>query len=836
MGGGPVRRSLINDGWEFRPKGNRFAELTVPGAEWGAVTLPHDAIIGTQRSAAASPASGYFEGGIWEYRRPLLWAADGSDGAVILEFEGVYRDAAVYVNGSYAGHWSSGYSTFYVPIDHLLHRGVENEIRVEARAHHDSRWYTGGGIYRNVWILRGDRLHLAPGSLAVATPEIDDEVAAIAVAVTVRNQSTRSSTAELQVTIRDEGGQIVAEGGAPVTTQPGDDLVARHRLYVRRPSRWSLEAPTLYSCQVRLSEEGATDEEVTSFGIRSLSLDPHRGLRINGESVKLRGACVHHDNGVIGAATICRADERRVELLKAAGFNAIRSSHNPISTAMLDACDRVGMLVMDEAFDEWTESKSEDGYARRFDEWWERDIEAMVRRDFNHPSVVFYSIGNEILEAGKPMGARLGRAVAELVKRLDPTRYVTEAVSGMLVGGGELLAGFASSRKELGASPVLSAETGVNSAATTLWTVMSALMRSPVIGRNAEETYSYLDAGGYNYMESRFEIDRDLFPNRVMVASETYASSIDTGWPAALADPAVIGDFTWTGWDYLGEAGIGRTDYGDPETEASPRSFQGEYPWLAAWCGDFDITGNRRPQSYFREIVFGLRPDPYIVVERPHPVGQSVVHATPWSWDDVLPTWSWAVPDGTIFRVGVYSDGDEVELLLNGNSLGRQPAGVDHRYRARFDVPFEPGELEAVAWRDGKSGERSSLWSASGEVLLDMRMDRTVVVASTTDLAFIELTLIDSKGTVFMGADRRVVLQIDGPGVLQGFGSANPDNSASFTRSESETFNGRALAVIRPVQPGVVTVTAIADGCSPQSLELRVGPDLLMVGTAPSLL
>ena len=446
--------------------------------------------------------------------------------------------------------------------------------------------------------------------------------------------------------------------------------------------------------------------------------------------------------------------------------------------------------------------------------------------------MVFYSIGNEILEAGKPMGARLGRALAELVKGLDPTRYVTEAVSGMLVGGDELLAGFAASRKELSEESVPSSETGVNSAATTLWTVMSALMRSPVIGRNAEESYSYLDAGGYNYMESRFEIDRELFPNRVMVASETYASTIDTGWSAVLADPAVIGDFTWTGWDYLGEAGIGRIDYGDPETRANTGSFQGAYPWLVAWCGDFDITGNRRPQSYYREIVFGLRSDPYIVVERPHPEGQSVVHATPWSWNDVLPTWSWGVPKGTVFRVEVYSDGDEVELLLNGRSLGRQPAGVDHRYRASFDVPFEPGELEAVAWRGGNAGERSALRSASGEVLLEMQIDRATVEATTTELVFVQLTLVDADGTVVMGADRRIVLQIDGPGALQGFGSADPADPASFTETESQTFNGRALAVVRPIEPGIVTVTATADGCAPQNLQVRVGPDRQTPGAA----
>jgi beta-galactosidase len=815
-----MQRSLFNEGWEFRAKGNRFAELTGPGAEWIPVTLPHDALIGAERSSSASPANGYFPAGIWEYRKNLQISDD--DSAVVLEFEGVYRDAVVYVNGNYAGHRSSGYTTFSIQIDHLLQRGVHNEIRVEAQAHNDSRWYTGGGIYRNVWLLQADRVHLAPSSVVVETPEVDDEVAVVAIAATIQNQSARSVTAQVNVTIRDASGQVVSEGSAPVSTVPGDQLVARQRLYVQHPALWSVDSPNLYSCQVELDAEGSTDSELTSFGIRSLSLDPVRGLRINREPVVLRGACVHHDNGVIGAATINRAEERRVELLKAAGFNAIRSSHNPMSTAMLDACDCLGMLVVDEAFDEWTQSKSDDGYATRFEESWERDIEAMVRRDFNHPSVIFYSIGNEILEAGTPAGARRGRALAELVKRLDRTRYVTEAVSGMLVGGDELIASFTDQKKDLGAEPVPNVETGVNSAATTLWGVMSALMRSPVIARRAEETYSYLDVGGYNYMDSRFEIDCELFPNRVMVASETYASTIDTGWSAVTAHPAVIGDFAWTGWDYLGEAGMGRTEYGDPEAGAGMSAFQGEFPWLTAWCGDFDITGIRRPQSYYREIVFGLRREPYVVVQQPPPDNQSVVHATPWSWADVLPTWPWSVSEGTTMSVEVYSDADEVELVLNGRSVGRRPSGAGHRFRSEFDVSFEAGELEAVAWRNGARAERSALRSASGDVLLDVRADRVEVDPLTTDLAFVELTLVDAEGTVYTGADRQIAVKVEGPGVLQGLGSGDPVNGSAFTGSECATFQGRALAVVRPEQPGVITVTATADGCEPQVLELNV--------------
>ena len=410
----------------------------------------------------------------------------------------------------------------------------------------------------------------------------------------------------------------------------------------------------------------------------------------------LRGACVHHDNGLLGAATFDRAEERRVELLKAAGFNAIRSAHNPMSKPMLAACDRQGMLVMDETFDMWAEAKSEDDYALRFPEWWEVDVEAMVRKDLNHPSVILYSIGNEIPEAGRPYGARIGRAIAEKIRSLDGTRLITQAISGLLAGGPELIDELRTGLADR--VPETDEQTGVNTAMTNLADRLNNLMVSETIARNSAETISYLDVAGYNYMESRYELDRDLYPNRVIVGSETHPAAIDTLWAAVRRYPHVIGDFTWTGWDYLGEVGVGRTEYGEPDPSAGPPSFLGEFPWLTAWCGDIDITGHRRPQSYYREIVFGRRTDPYVVVRRPQFHGQPT-SGTPWQWSDAVSTWSWEGFEHRPVTVEIYGDADEVELLVNGRSLGRRPAGPDHRYRAEFEAEFEPGLLEAVAWR-----------------------------------------------------------------------------------------------------------------------------------------
>ena len=824
-----MRRTPFNDGWTVGAKTNSFAELIAgAGGEPQLVTLPHDALIGAQRSPSGHAATAYFPSGSWEYKKTFELSPDNRGSAVLLEFDGVYRDAQVLVNGSLVAHRPGGYSDFTVQVDHMLRFGAPNEVKVEARAHDDSRWYSGAGIYRSVWLLQAGRVHLVPGGLRLVTPEFDDDVAMVTVSAEVRNQSLGMSNAVLRQEILDADGGCVAAAEAPVTTVPGDILTARQRLCVPAPHRWGPGDPYLYTCRASLLEAGQlVDEESTTFGIRTLTADPTRGLRVNGESVLLRGACIHHDNGLLGAATIDRAEERRVELLKEAGFNAIRSAHNPLSKPMLAACDRLGMLVMDETFDMWTQPKSEHDYALRFPDWWEADVEAMVRKDFNHPSVILYSIGNEIPEAGTPMGARVGRALAEKIRSLDSTRLVTEGISGLLVGGAELFAQLAASRQSSAQDPDdpdekaqnPDEETGVNTAMTQIADRLNALMTAPIVAENSAQAASYLDVVGYNYMESRFVMDGDLYPNRVIVGSETHPAAIDTGWAAVRRHAHVIGDFTWTGWDYLGEAGIGRTVYGQSDSTLGIQSFLGEYPWRTAWCGDIDITGHRRPQSYYREIVFGLRTDPYLAVQRTGHHGVAGA-GTPWSWTDVVSSWSWAGHEGAPVTVEVYADADEVELFVNGRSAGRQPTGAGHRYRAAFETTYEPGLLEAVVWRDGIERGRTAVNSAKEEVVLDARLDRPVIAADPRDLAFVTLSLVDGDGTLHVLRDRRIDVQVEGPGVLQALGSANPATEEGFAGPTCTTFDGRALAIVRPIGEGRITVRATADGCEPQRVEI----------------
>jgi len=512
-----------------------------------------------------------------------------------------------------------------------------------------------------------------------------------------------------------------------------------------------------------------------------------------------------------------------VELLKAAGFNAIRSAHNPLSRSMLDACDRLGVLVMDETFDMWAQTKTADDYALRFEDCWEADVEAMVRKDVNHPCVVLYSIGNEIPDGSTATGLQRSRALAEKVRALDPTRYVTQAVTGMLVAGSAII-------QEIGAIATahnVDEETGVNTAALNLGELMDEAMKAPVVGEKTEEAFAHLDAAGYNYMYTRFAADGDTYPNRVIVATETHPTTVDRGWAGVTENPHVIGDFTWTGWDYLGEAGIGRTAYGEAVGGLGMSSFHGEFPWLVAGCGDLDITGHRRPQSYYREIVFGLRADPYVAVLRPEHHGLPLGHSGPWSWNDVVASWSWSGHEGGGVTVEVYAAADEVELLVNGRSLGRRPAGAEHRFKALFETEYEPGELVAVAWRGDEEVGRHVLRSATGTVRLAVGVDRPEIGAGPTDLAFVDLALVDEAGTIVTTGDRPVTVEVDGPGVLQGLASGRPDPEEPYTGPAATTYDGRALAVIRPTGEGTITVRVAADGVDPVAVqvEARATPD-----------
>jgi hypothetical protein len=807
-----VIRVPFLDGWTVGPKLGAF-EALAGAAPAQPVTLPHDAIRDLPRSADSEQGvhSGYHQGGVFEYAKTLDVPAEWRDKTVVLEFEGVYRDAVVFVNGDFVVHEPNGYNAFSAVLDPFLRYGEPNRVTVTATAHKDSRWYSGAGIYRPVHLLVADPVHFALDGLRVTTPDIDGGRAVVALASTVANDTRHTRTMRVSWSVAGPDGQEVATASAPLTVLPGESATARVRLLVPSPALWHPDHPHLYQARAVLDDTDGQrlDTDAVAFGIRRLQLDPQHGLRINGEVVKLRGACVHHDNGPLGAVTIADAEDRRVRLLKDAGFNALRSAHNPMSKAMLDACDRHGVLVMDELTDVWTRSKTAFDGSPTFADRWQRDVENLVTKDVNHPSVVLYSIGNEILELATPVGATWSRRLAESFRERDDTRFVTNGINGIIANLDRMAEVMADA-----------AASDPNTMMADMGEQMALMNASPLVTDSTEESAAVLDVVGFNYADSRYELDAELFPHRVIVGSETFPEKIDVMWGLVKRLPHVIGDFTWTGWDYLGEAGIGRVDYTDAE-DYQPTGTAGPYPYLLAECGDLDITGYRRTISYYREIVFGLRRDPYIAVHRPQHHGRPTA-TTPWSWHDTVASWTWDAPPGAPVTVDVYADADEVELLLDGSSVGVAVVGAEKAFRARFVTEYRPGELVAVARHHGSEVGRHTLATAQGEPRLAAKAEASDV--RVDGLGYIAITLEDASGSVFCDRDVPVTVTVSGSAVLAGVGTGRARTEESFAGPTVTTYDGRALAIVRPTSSGEVTVTVAAEGLAPAAVSLRATP------------
>lgn len=801
-----MTRTSFTDGWSVRRPLGPFAAATAQSAPVRQVRLPHDALRDEER-AADVPGKGsaaYHPAGAHTYLKTFDVPAEWAGRIVRLEVQGAFRHAMVFLNDEFAGNRADGFTRFFVDLTPYLRVGAANELRIEVRSGQDSRWYAGSGLHRPVFLHVDDLVHVVPDGVRVTTLRIEDDQAVVEVATTVANRGASTAHLDVATTVADPAGTQVEQDTSPLTLAPGATSVVRHRLYVQDPALWSVDTPALHTARVQLGD--AVSE--TTFGIRTVTVDPRKGLRLNGSEVLLRGACLHSDNGALGAASIARAEERRVELLKAAGFNAIRSAHNQASPSLLDACDRLGVLVMDEAFDLWTRAKTPYDYALDFPQWWAADLTAMVEKDYNHPSVIMYSIGNEIVEVGTPHGAALARELAEHVRGLDPTRPVTNGVNAALAVLDEL-------------PTILASDQGLNEMMADLGEGMSAIGSSEAVTRRTAESSSVLDVLGLNYAEGRYRTDADLFPHRVIVGSETFPTQIGTLWPLVLENPNVIGDFTWTGWDYLGEVGIGATAYApDVASGEAVAELEREFPYLTAWCGDLDITGARRPVSFYREIVFGLRTEPAIAVLRPERHGQAIALQSPWGWSDSVASWTWPGFEGRPVTVEVYADADEVALLLEGSEVARGEVGTERPRLATLETVYGPGELTAVAFRGGVEVGRTSLVSAVGPTRLTATTDRAELRADDTDLAHVAIELRDAAGTLVTAAQAAVTVVVEGPAELAGFASADPRTAERFDATTRTTFDGRALAVVRPTGPGAVRVVASAEGFADVVVEL----------------
>lgn len=823
-----MKKQTFNDDWVFYKVSDPDNQQTI--------RLPHDAMVLEQRSpdAPSKASGGFFPGGNYVYKKKFT--PDSRSGTHwLIEFEGAYGNCFVYVNGVFATANFNGYTDFYVDLTDKLKIDAENEIevRVDNDRMINSRWYSGSGLYRPVWLHTGGDIRINQDGLRIATPDVAEDITKAEIELSLTCDKTDMVKLRMETSVTDEDGVLIYSESTPITCFGKEEVLARQRLYLRNVNLWSLEEPHLYTCNIRLTLD-ETKEEIDAiesrFGIRRIQLDPLHGLRINGKQIKLRGACIHHDNGVIGAATFYDAEERRIRLLQAAGFNAIRISHQPCSKAMLDACDKLGMLVWEESFDMWEGDKTPFDYSRYFKEGWEKDVDSIVAKDFNHPSVFIYCIGNEIKEVGKPEGIKISRRLSERFRKLDPTRPVTNAIVGFSAVEGEsiriliemglltkaqvaqLTGNPDSSNADVMQAITKALQSGtVNDIMTVLAKGWERIIEHDLVTERLEEAFSHLDVCGYNYMQVRYQKDTERYPNRILVGSETHAPKIDRLWASCLKYPQLIGDFTWTGWDYLGEAGVGHTNY------QGKSMFAADYPGYLAYCGDIDITGYRRPLSYLREIVFGLRKPPYLSVQNPK-YFDAPAKCTSWAVPEMVESWTWEGFEGKPVRVSVYSSDEEVVLQINGRQIAKKRV---ERNQATFETTYEPGEISAIGYSKGKPTGKHSLLTADHDIRMDVQLSKDGVVVNE-DLCYVEIQLADGKGVKYMDSDRAVSIKIDGPLELLGFGSGDPCSTENFFDNPHMTFNGRVLAVLRGTGIGTATITISASECSDITKEIKV--------------
>ena len=716
--------------------------------------LPHDWDIvegPNSGKGATGTGGGWFEAGKGEYRKEFrVDAGELKDKLVKLHFEGVYQKAEVFVNGQKAGQHHYGYTPFTVDITNMLKAASAKEaneivVKVDNSEQPNCRWYSGSGIYRHVWLETMPALHISENGVFVTTPEVNTDKARVQVEVTVQNESQADRNATVVV----GGAQLM------VAVKAGESKTVSTTLFVNNPRLWSPESPTFYETKVELKENGTTiDHQTAKYGIRSFSFDAERGFILNGKPTLINGACVHHDDGVLGARAFDDAEIRKVRQMKEAGFNLIRTSHNPTTRAFLDACDSIGMLVIDEAFDGWRTQKNPYDYSTVIDSCFRDDIHAMVLRDRNHPSIVSWSIGNEVIERKDIRVVYTARQMKKAILEKDATRPVTEALCAW----------------------------------DRDWEIYDP---------HAE----VLDVVGYNYMLFKHAGDHERDPKRVIWQTESYPRDAFRNWAVVNDFPYVVGDIVWTGLDYLGESGIGRTYYkGEREGESWIEGGQPE--WHGAPCGDVDITGWRKPISHYREMLWNKDTQLYMAVKEPNGY-HGEIKTTMWS---VWPTWeSWTWPgwEGKPVEVEVYTHQPEVKLYLDDQLIGTKQVSRDTEFKAVFSVPYKVGTLRAEA-----GGESVTLKTAGEPARLRLTPDRTVMTADGQSLTFVTIEVLDKQGTLVPEAAISCEATIKGAGTLLAFASADLKDTESYTSSHVKTWKGRALLVIRSTQKkGAVSVS-----------------------------
>jgi beta-galactosidase len=723
--------------------------------------------------------TGWTVGGTSWYRKYFSLTDRAPDEQVEIRFDGAFLITDVWLNGVALGRNINGYLGFAFDLTPYLRADGANVLAVRvANEGETARWYSGSGIYRHAWLSRTGAVRIPFSGTAITTLSASEAHARIAVGAEVENRAQQSKIVQYRVAIRNGSGGAVTSAAGSLSLAPGQAGRIDAELDVDRPALWSPDAPNLHFAEITLTSDGTvSDQMIQRFGIRTLSVSPKTGFQVNGKTYRLRGACLHHDNGILGAVAIDRAERRKVELVKANGFNAIRCSHNPQSPHFLDACDELGMIVIDEAFDVWEKPKLlKDAYQVYFEDNWRKDLAAMVRRDRNRPSVAFWSIGNEIAEAVSPRGVELAGYMRTVILEHDKSRFITQA----------LTASFA--------------------------------------GKVGEGARAQLDVTSYNYSFNAVDKDHITYPELSFLTTETHSGDAYDIREHMDKNPAYMGEFVWTGLDYIGEVGSGssrlRSDTGQPDGEkkiifgmdvSMLNFYVWDYPAYQSGCGDLDILGQKKPPSFYRDVVWG-RAKLALFVQRPTPPGFHE-DQTAWGWPDILESWTWPEAGAAAMTVWAYASGDEIALLLNGNEVERKRMTPGDKLKARFKLPYQPGSLTAVSYTDGKEIARKTLTTVDAPAKLRLRAERKIIDGSPSDLAYVFAEVCDARGRLVPDAAVPLIFSADGPLRLLAAGSANPYGVESFQDARTRSFHGCALGIFRPTsRRGEATVRVASPG------------------------
>ncbi|KAF1299244.1 hypothetical protein BAU15_00945 [Enterococcus sp. JM4C] len=814
-----MKKINLNKAWGFSKGIDNSLAGRIHGAtdEMITIDLPHDAMILEERDEETvnGSQSGFYPGGNYSYVKKLNVPKEWQQKEVRLEFEGVYNNARVYINDDLAHISHNGYANFYVNLLSYLKYGEENEIKVTLNNADmpNSRWYTGSGIYRNVNLWLSDLCYFELDGTRIKTTEISEELAVVEIQSVLRNELRQNKAGKLITKIY-QADELVAEEERVITLMANESSTVHQRINVIEPKLWSPENPHLYQVELELVTDETNDSLVEEIGIRTISINSVQGFQLNNETVKLRGTCVHHDNGILGAREYYDAEVWKVKKLKEAGFNCIRMSHQPMGKALLQACDRYGMLVIDELSDMWLTKKNDYDYSDHFYRDWEKDVESLVNKDFNHPSVIMYSMGNEIQEAATAKGAALNRQIQAKFKALDSTRYTTNAINALTAISDKLPLIFADVKKMQAEMEKRTKENDQEntdkSGSNELNSMMSILKGQladiiathSITSESLREFSEGMDVVGYNYMTARHASEIELYPNRVVMGSETFPSDIAVLWQIVKENAHVIGDMTWTGLDYLGEAGLAGFFYGEGATGRE------KWPHRTANTGDITITGVRKPISLYREIVYGLRQAPYIAVKRMEKNGLPLM-TTPWSFKDNISSWNWSGYENELASVDVYTNADEVELLLNNEVIGRKSVKDSaEAYTANFEVPYQEGELKAINYRKGIASEEFVLQSAKqDEVTLHTTISKQTLTQD--ELAYVDLFVVDKNDTINRQDVQTIEVAAEGAIEVLAFGSGDPLSGTAFNSQQWETYDGHLLCIVKATEAegnGTLTV------------------------------